>query len=261
MLKTLRPALLVLTASLGFLALLFPSRAMANAAVFDRANKLYEQGKFPEAVAAFESFLASNAPTANVWFNLGNAAYKAGQPGRAIAAYRMAERLTPRDPALRANLQFLRSKIYNDERTRVPWWQAAARLGTINEWTILTAACFWILFFALACGEWTKRRYHKTIFVLLTATALSGAGLSAALHDQKYSSEAIVSAREVTVRFGPLDESQSAFQLRDGAEVKVLDSKGDWIQVRDAENRIGWMRRAETIELPGATSRHQPAAP
>jgi hypothetical protein len=32
----------------------------------------------------------------------------------------MAERRDPRDTALRANLQFVRTKVYSDERTRLP---------------------------------------------------------------------------------------------------------------------------------------------
>ena len=75
---------------------------------------------------------------------------------------------------------------------------------------------------------------------------------AASVEDQCAESEAVVSAREVTARFGPLDESASSFQLRDGAEVTVLDVKDAWLQVRDAENRTGWMRREDAIVLPGA---------
>jgi SH3-like domain-containing protein len=80
--------------------------------------------------------------------------------------------------------------------------------------------------------------------------------------DQHAFNEAIVVAREVTARFGPLDESQSAFQLRDGAEVLVLDTKSEWIEIRDAEKRTGWIRREDTIVLPGAlpVNRTQQAA-
>jgi tetratricopeptide (TPR) repeat protein len=232
---------------------------------FDRANKLYEQGKFPEAVAAYESLAASGVTDANLWFNLGNAAYKSGQMGRAVAAYRMAERLKPRDPSLRANLQFVRGKIYSNERVRLPFWKALIRIATVNEWTALTAMSFWALFSMLACGEVTRRRYPKTAFTLFGTLLASGVALFAAIRDQRSASEAVVIAREVTARFGPLDESQPAFQLRDGAEVTMLDAKGDWLQVRDAEKRTGWMRREEAIVLPASFSAakvaHQRATP
>ena len=37
--------------------------------------------------------------------------------------------------------------------------------------------------------------------------------------------------------------------LRDGAELTVLGAKDDWLEVRDAEKRIGWIRRDELIVL------------
>jgi hypothetical protein len=166
----------------------------------------------------------------------------------------MAERLTPRDPALRANLQFVRGKVYSDERTRVPTWKAAVRIATLNEWTTLTAMFFWAWCAVLMTGEMTRRRYTKTLLAGLCLLLFSGTATAIAAFDLRTENEAVVVAKEVTARFGPLDESQAAFQLRDGAEIIVLDAKGGWLQVRDAEKRTGWMRRDEAVVLPSAFS-------
>jgi tetratricopeptide (TPR) repeat protein len=222
--------------------------AQSFAVQFDQANKLYEQGKFEEAADAYQTLAESGVAATSVWFNLGNAAYKSGRIGRAIAAYRMAERLTPRDPALRANLHFVRGKVYSDERTRLPFWKNVVRLATLNEWTVMTAAFLWAFFFVLACAQWTGRTYAKTAGSFLVLAALCGMALATVWQEQNRA-DAVVVAKEATVRFGPLIESQSAFQLRDGAELTVLASKDDWLQVRDAEKRIGWIRRDELIVL------------
>ena len=219
-------------------------------AEFERANKFYEQGKFAESATAYEGLVRAGVSTPTVWFNLGNASYKSGQTGRAIASYRMAERLTPRDAALRANLQFIRGKVYSDERTRVPAWKSALRLATLNEWTVAAVAALWAFFAVLSVATLTRISYRKTAVVLFLVTLFFGAGLGLAWRDQVGAREAVVVAREVTARFGPLDESQTAFQLRDGAECAVLDAKGDWLQVRDAEKRTGWLRRDDVIVLP-----------
>ena len=133
-----RKLIRVLSLAFSFVCLVLSIHAAEPSSAFDQANKLYEQGKFAEAVTAYEAFAFTNPPTASVWFNLGNAAYKSGQSGRAIAAYRLAERLTPRDAALRANLQFVRGKVYSDERTRLSLAKSLVRLATLNEWTTLT---------------------------------------------------------------------------------------------------------------------------
>ena len=219
------------------------------AAEFERANKFYEQGKYAEAIADYENLIGAGARTPSVWFNLGNAAYKSGQLGRAIAAYRMAERQEPRDDALRANLQFVRTKVYSDERTRLPAWVSVIRLATLNEWTLVTASLLWILFGLLACGELLRKRFPKAMFGCVILCIPSALALGGAWYDQT-SSQAIVTAKEATARFGPLDESQSAFQLRDGAELTVQAVKGEWLEVRDAEKRVGWIRRDAATVLP-----------
>jgi hypothetical protein len=216
--------------------------------LFDQANKLYEQGRFVEAAAAYRDIAASGGGTASVWFNMGNASYKAEQLGRAIAAYRMAERLDPRDTALRANLQFVRGKVYSDDRAHVPWWKNVVRLATLNEWTVITMALFWAFFSVLACAEFAGRRYTKTALAFLVLGLLGAATTALAWNDWRQA-EAVVVAREAVVRFGPLDVSQQAFQLRDGVELTVRSVKDDWIEVRDPEKRTGWIRRDEVVLL------------
>ena len=57
----------------------------------------------PEAVLLLIQAGSISTP---IYFNLGNAWFKAGEAGRAILAFRQAEKLSPRDPDVRANLQF-----------------------------------------------------------------------------------------------------------------------------------------------------------
>lgn len=247
---TMRFLLLALLLLMGPLAARAATTNAINAAeAFDRANKLYEQGKFTESAIAYEQIAAAGRPTTAVWFNLGNAAYKSGHIGRAIAAYRMAERQEPRDTILRANLQFVRGKVYADEKSRLPLWKSGVRLVTMNEWTILTSAWLWMFFAVLACGEVTRSRYVKTAGAMFLGFTLSLAALGAALSDAK-TPGAVVAIKEATARFGPLDESQAAFQLRDGAEVTALSFKDQWVEVRDAEKRSGWIRRDALTVLP-----------
>src|SRR5213593_3374221 len=104
--------------------LFIPTGAGAEAmpAEFEQANKLYEQGKFKEAADVYERLIDRGIEAPGLYFNLGNAWYKAGQNGRAVAAYLRAERLAPRDPAIRFNLDFVRRKV-TGQAASVPFWQ------------------------------------------------------------------------------------------------------------------------------------------
>ncbi len=229
---------------------------------FDAANKLFEEGKYAEAAAAYEKMLADDHRSAAVYYNLGTACYKAGQMGRCIAAFRKAEQLTPRDASLRANLQFVRKRVNGEDKTVVPAWRAWLTLLTLNEGTAVTAMALWTWFLLLAAGEWKPglkpwlRRYTRAAGVLVVCT---GVCLAASAYVRLAEVPAVVVVKEAVVRFGPLSESPTAYQLPDGAEVTVVDAKDDWLQVRDLNRRVGWLKR-DQVDLITRASQAKPPA-
>jgi hypothetical protein len=162
----------------------------------------------------------------------------------------MAERLTPRDSSLRANLQFVRAKV--SEENRLEWWRVLTRFFTLNEWAAATALSYWALFALIGFGEAVpSARRPKTAVALAILVLLCGGGVWASAWEQISLREAVVAAKQAILRFGPLEESQVAFQVPDGTELRVLDAKGEWLQVRN-EARTGWVKRDQVIALPSA---------
>src|SRR5438093_11113999 len=85
-------------------------RADTTPAAFEAANRLYFEGKFSEAATTYGILEQSGQRSAALYFNWGKALFKSARIGRAIAAYRKAQALAPRDPDIRANLQFARAQ-------------------------------------------------------------------------------------------------------------------------------------------------------
>ncbi|HEV2394019.1 MAG TPA: tetratricopeptide repeat protein [Verrucomicrobiae bacterium] len=222
-------------------------------ATFDAANKLYEQGKFTGAAAAFEKLAQSGRVSAALYFNLGNAFFKAGQLGRAIRAYDMAEQINPRDPDLRANLQFARNQVQGP--TLAPGWQERwLDKLSLNEWTCLAAGAVWVWLLLLSIQQWLPRAKPALRGWIPPAGLASGllCACMAVVWARHSRHEAIVVAREAVVRQAPLLEAQTSFSTHDGAELRVLDSKGDWLQVSPDPQRIGWVRKDQVLLAPGA---------
>src|SRR5262245_20588360 len=233
--------------------------------IFEQGNKLYEQGKFAEAAAAYDQLIHSGYRSAALFYNLGNAWFKAGRPGRAIAAYRQAEKWNPRDPNLQFNLQFVRKKVNGGETAPAKLWHRALTHLTLDEWTLLAAGAYWLWFLLLGLREFRSnlRRSLQGYTATAGAAALLLVGcLAAAAYEQGRVTEAVVVVPEAIVRHGPLEESQVKFQLRDGSEIIVLDEKelliGDktqsWLQVQDGARGIGWLKRDQVIVLTPAKS-------
>ena len=132
----------------GFAGVRFRRKIFAADAAgdFSAANKFYAEGKFSAAATAYERILNSGGHSPNLLFNYGNAEFKCGNLGQAIAAFRRAELLAPRDSEIRANLDFVRNQVQGST-VRESRWQNWPGQFTLNEWTLLTAVAFWLTLF------------------------------------------------------------------------------------------------------------------
>jgi len=226
--------------------------AEAPAVSFERGNLLYEKGQYPDAVAAYSRFLESGRTSAALWFNLGNASYKAGHLGQALVSYRRAERLAPRDPDIQANLRFTRTQVQGGPPAPDPLWRRLTPRLTLTQWTVVTMSLLWGWL-----GLWTalhlKPAWWARLKLPLVGVGL-GLGLSALAlglnwNDQCLTRHAVVIQRDTLLRHGPLDESPSLQTLVDGQEVVVLDRKNDWFQVAGATRGIGWLKTNQVALL------------
>jgi tetratricopeptide (TPR) repeat protein len=238
------------------LALIFAVNIYAAdvAADFLAANKLYAEGKFADAANACEKILTSGAASPNLLFNYGNTEFKSGNLGKAIAAFRRAELLAPRDSEIRANLAFVRNQVQG-ATIRESFWQNWLGNFSLNEWTIFSAIAFWLAFILLAAKQLrpalaAKLKSATWIFAALTIFSGTILGVQAANHFTKQT--AVVISAQAMARSGPFDDAQSAFTARDGAELPVLDRRDDWVQVADGSGKIGWLPAKQIEVLPGS---------
>jgi len=239
-------------ACLLFFAISLAVQAQDESKAFSEANRLYEQQKYSEAAASYEKILQDGKISTELLFNLGNACFKAGQPGLAIVAYRRAEMLSPRDPDVQANLQLARESVHNGAPPKESIWSQLINRLTLNEWAILTAAVVWILFLLLAFGQW-RPDWKKTVRGYVIACAVLSASLAVclafAVQQQLLTKKSVVIVQEAVVRRGPFEESQSAFTVRDGTELNVLDKKENWLQIADGKKGIGWIPEAQVTVI------------
>ena len=195
----------------------------------------------------------SAGTSANLLFNYGNAEFKAGNLGRAIAAFRRAGLLAPRDAEIRANLEYVRNQVQGATSRDSRWQEWLGQL-TLNEWTLLTVVGFWLSLGLFAARQLrptlvTRLKTVTTLCVWLTLCLGAGMGLQAASH---FSKSVAVVTEAATARSGPFDDAQVAFAAHDGAELPVLSRHDDWVQVTDPRGRIGWLNTSQAQIVPGA---------
>lgn len=238
------------------MVLMFAGKLFAAdvAADFSTANKFYAEGKFADAANVYEKILASGVTSPNLFFNYGNAEFKSGNLGRAIAAFRRAELLAPRDSEIRANLGFVRNQVQG-ATVRESRWQNWLGALTLNEWTLLVTVMFWLTFVLLVAKQIRpalQTGLRSLTFTVAAITILSGMVLALQAETHFSKASAVVVAASVTARSGPFDDAQNAFTARDGEELLVLDRRDDWVQVADGSGKIGWLPAKLVEVLSGA---------
>ena len=219
---------------------------------FLRSLELFDKAKSPEefreSAKVLESILADGFSNGAVYYNLGNAYYRAGDFGRAILNYRKAKPYRPRDPLLEANFQqALASAPGKITEPPKPWWQ---HVMFWQEWLSHPARVEVAIFaFALApilalVSFWFRRRNLLWIAGGMTALALLftlDAGLNS---PERFSASRAVITGETVARKGIGKDYEAAFDapLKDGVEFIVLNEASGWTFGHFAGIGDGWVR-------------------
>jgi tetratricopeptide (TPR) repeat protein len=221
--------------------------------VYEQANSLYQQGKVAEARDLYESIVQNGHVSGDIYYNLGNAHYKTGNIAKAILSYERARRLMPSDEDLRHNLQ-LANLLITDRIEPAPrlfvWdtWDAVKNMVSTRTATWLAYSVF--IVFVLSVSLVLLARTYRLRKAGFVASVVAGLTLVvfltflfAKIADDRRTDEAIVLASITTVKNSPDSRSSDAFVLHAGVKIQIIDSVSDWVKIRLADGKVGWMEK------------------
>ena len=241
-----------------FIALLFcavlASSLFAQAdAEFAKANQDYAQGHFKEAISGYESLVRAHQWSANVFYNLGNAYFRTGDFGRAILNYERALALEQHHPEATANLQIARDEAHALE-IQPGWPERYLQFASINQYSVTAAIAFWIGMFCVLALIFTRRRRTSAATLLVLLVLILAVAMFAIYRLERGRNGqalAIVTGTGVQARLATADTANSVLALPPGSEIKVLNTRGDWIYAALPNNLRGWIpaKNVERVRL------------
>lgn len=223
--------------------------AGTGASTYNEANALYRQGEFRKAAGRYEEVVSRGVRNGYVFFNLGNAYFKAGETGRAILAYERALRLMPDDEDVLANLRFVNA-VKEDKSpdealnfaTRI--LSSGYRLLSADVLAVSGSLCLFLLASAAVIRLLSASRRSLWIGLLVLAGVGfcgSGALLTYRVYTESSVSEAIVIADEVRGRSGPGDDYLLVFTIHEGTKVTIERMEDRWYLIRLPNGIGGWL--------------------
>ena len=229
----------------------------AGASVYNDANVLYRRGAYAEAAARYEQLVAQGARNGHVYYNLGNAHFKAGRIGRAILAYERALVLMPGDADAVANLRFVNAlKADRESEPDVNFLTRVLRrvYGAFNADGL---ALFSSVLLFVVCGAVSAvvlvpgRRVLRTVLLVVLSCGLFGSSVLLAfkIYDQEVVQEAVVLEEAVLGRSGPGEDYLQVFTIHEGTKAVIERVEQEWFLVRLSNGIGGWIARASVERI------------
>jgi tetratricopeptide (TPR) repeat protein len=223
---------------------------------FNEAVELYDQGRFDASVEAFRDIIERGYVSAELYYNLGCAYFKAGELGRAIANFRRAERLAPDDEDIQINAEFARLFMVDKiEGGPTPFFpdQVVGWLSQIhpNQYYWFSLISFSLVFLFLTLRRLgILFRYANTIAVVLLAVSLIAAGSMVWVLKTNYLvEEGVIVVSETEVLSGPGSEFELQFNAHEGLTFRILDSRNDYYLGLFANQLKGWVKTADVVRI------------
>ena len=246
--------------ALVLLALVMSTLPLAtNAATKTSADQEYKRGNYPQAIADYKSLL-KKTPSAEVYYNLGNAYFRSDSIPQAILAYERAALINPGNSYIRFNLQFARGKTIDkvaepDEMFFISWFRSAANLATVDGWATmvlfsaaLLGCCILLYFFS------SRILVRKVGFGCAIAFAILFvlSNIFALYQKNALTSKegAIIMAPAANLKKPPIRSGADEAVLHEGTRVDIADrSIKGWLGVKLADGREGWIEENTVEEI------------
>lgn len=219
--------------------------------LFQAANKLYQEGQYEQALEKYGEIILSGFESADLYYNMGNAAYRSNSIGHAILYFEKTLKLDPAHEDAANNLEFV-SRYRVDAFEEVPelfirtWIRTFYLKLSERAWSILSLCLFILIISSVPIYIYSRNMGLKKagFFVGLIALFLFILSFTAAVHRHRSienPESAIILSPSVVVRSSPSETGTELFILHEGTKVRVNESVSGWQNIRVIDGREGWI--------------------
>ena len=213
--------------------------------LFYRANQLYKEGRYSEAVDGYLQLNKSVIDNGHLYYNLGNAYFRLEQLGHAVLCYERARLLMPRDADLDYNLRYVRQQtrdIIEDDRDSLSmplFWLDSMTLDEVFWIFAVFNGIFWT---ALILRLYLKMEWSYYLVVIsLAVWIISGVSFGRKWFVIRTDDRAVILDKEVNVLSGPDADDTVLFRLHAGTIVRFEREEDGWSVVSMHDKKRGWV--------------------
>ena len=213
--------------------------------------RAYDASDYANAVSFMKQMVAQ-APNATNYYNLANAYYRNQQLGHAVASYLKARQLAPLDKDIKANLDFIKSRLVDSLETEYVstldmflFWNFFINKKTSLLVLGVLVAISELFLFLFLIGR--RKRWVKVgIWVSIVLTALMLTSTIAKFNQPTWSA---LIEDTASVYSSPNESSTVLFELHLGAPVMIEDGVYDsnWYKIKLSDEKEGFIQAQKLL--------------
>ena len=219
--------------------------------VMQKGNALYKEGSYNKAIDVYNQLVDEGYSGVALFYNLGNSYYRIGKIGYAILYYEKALKISPSDEDVNHNLNFARLSTV-DRIQPLPrfflfdWWEAILSSFTENGWAYIVFVIYLVLLILIALYFFSRSVFQQkliffsgiaVVFILAICISL----LIVKVNRDNTVKSGVIVEQAVTVKSSPEPNSTDAFVIHEGLKVNLEDKLDNWVKIRLADGKVGWI--------------------
>lgn len=224
-----------------------------------KANTAYQAGFYENAASLYEKVIKDGFSSSELYFNLGNAYFKAGDFPSSILNYERALKLDPTNEDIIYNLRVANNQII-DKIDQLPqifyqrWWNDLKQLNSPDGWSYITVVSFFIFFltlgwFLLSTSIRIRKFLLPTSLIIFFLTGIFFILASESYSKAKNHKEAIVFEATLPVKSSPEDSGIDLFVIHEGLKVQIIDELTGWKEIKIANGSKGWVKMGTIVPI------------
>lgn len=218
---------------------------------FEKANALYEQKLYEEAIEEYELLEATGVQSENLYYNMANAFYRLHKTGPAIYYYEKALLLNPNLKEASVNLRFAQQSL-EGEITKIQKLESkdiiyqSLNFLTYNQWakwaTVSAFLCFALfVVYYLSTQSTMKRISFSGILVFIVVIIMSSyAAYTSKSYEESYQ-PAIVLQDQALLKDDAKNSAKTVMEIKEGTKVYIIEEKALWSKVKLENQEVGWL--------------------